>query len=225
MSMSTFDTVILVMVVTGGILVIGGLYLIGSGALKLTGDKAGKTDLKIGDFFQIATTVPGLGIFLIGLLFEATSLSYADKARGDDLDTRVRAAVESDRTAHAMRLTGLVQTPTDQNINLSICLGQQIVARSNNPFDYTVGPYPDFLVMQIETAGVAPQRWTVAAADRVPPSLRNFSRLISPNNGVVDLGQVQLKQIVNLEPVLAQLPSPSAEAPPVPAGAAYIAPR
>jgi hypothetical protein len=221
--MDLFSSVILAIVATGGVLVLGGIFLIASGALKLAGDKSGKTDLKIGDFFQMGTTVPGLGIFMLGLAFEFVGLYYANEARRDDVAGQISSAVKKERDDHALRLAGIVQMNSDQDVRLSVCMGQQIVVRSNNPFDSTIGPYLDFVVVRLETEGVRPQLFTIARTDHLPPSFKTFSHLVQPQNGLADMGQVSLDQVVDLTSAIRgkQLPVLLEPTTPIPAGAAY----
>ena len=67
--MDLFTIAMLFTIAIGFVLVLGGLWLIASGAVKLTGDKQGNATLKVGELFQMGTTVPGLGIFVVGLAF------------------------------------------------------------------------------------------------------------------------------------------------------------
>jgi hypothetical protein len=219
--MDLFGGVILAIVATGAILVVGGIVLIASGALKVVGDKNAKTTMKVGDFLQIGTTVPGLGIFLLGLAFESISLVYANQARHDSVVEQVRDAVQKERQDHVMQLSGIVSMPTEQDVRVSVCMGQQLVVRSNNPFNNRIGPYLDFVVVRLETEGAPPQLITVYGRDDVPESFRNFSRLVRPRNGVVDI-QTRLEQVVDLTPAIRSIALPPAPpAADVPAGSAY----
>lgn len=227
--MDLFGSVILAIMATGSVLVIGGLFLIGSGALKLVGDKSSRTTLKVGAFLQLATTVPGLGIFLLGLAFHSVGLYYANEARRDDMAGQIASAVQKageehrkEREEHALRLAGIVQMDADQEVRLSVCMGQQLILRANNPFESSIGPYLDFVVVKLETEGAIPQLFTISGSDHVAPSFRTFSHLIQPQHGLVDIGSVRLEQVVNLGPAvrdkLLQISSPP---PRIPAGSAY----
>ncbi|RWA75608.1 hypothetical protein [Mesorhizobium sp.] len=222
--MDLFSGVIFAIVATGGVLVLGGIFLIASGALKLAGDKNGLTDVKIGDFFQMGTTVPGLGIFLLGLAFDFVGLYYANQARRDDIAGQIDAAVQKERADHALRLTGVVQMSADQDVRLSVCMGQELVVRSNNPFANTIGPYLDFMVVRLETAGVPPQLFTIARSDFLPDRFKGFSHVYMQQNGMVDMGQVRLDQVVNLTPAVSRglIPvTPPAPSQLIPTGSAY----
>jgi hypothetical protein len=221
MTITLFGIVIVTIVTTGAILVLGGLFLIGSGALKLVGDQAGKTDLKVGDILQVGTTVPGLGIFLLGLAFSCVSLYYANQARQDDVKEQVKTALEKIQNDHALRLTGLVQMKADQDVRLSICMGQKLIVRSNNPFVSQIGPYLDFIVVSMETEGAAPKLFTITDSHNLSPSFKSFSRIVQPRNGLADIGQVVLDQVVNLTPAIASKALPVASVIPIPAGQAY----
>lgn len=220
--MDLFGFAISAIVVTGAALVLGGMYLIASGAIKLAGDRAGKTEMKFGDLFRMTTTVPGLGIFMLGLAFDCIGLYYANEARRDNVPRQIEAAVKKDREAHAVRLAGFVKMNVDQEVRLSVCMGQEVVVRSNNPFDNRIEPYLDFMIVRLETAGVAPQLFTITLSDNVPPSFKNFAHFVLSHNGVADLGQVQLDQVVNLSPLIQtnQLSLPTATSP-QPVGTAY----
>lgn len=216
--MDLFSGVIFAIVATGGVLVLGGIFLIASGALKLAGDKSGTTDVKIGDFFQMGTTVPGLGIFLLGLAFDTVGLYYANQARRDDVAGQISAAIQKERDDHVLRLTGIVLMKADQDVRLSVCMGQQIVVPSNNLFDSSIGPYLDFMVVRLETAGVPPKTFTIARSDRLPPSFKSFSHLVLPQDGLADMGEVELDQVVDLTSVLPVPPPPPQL---IPAGSSY----
>ena len=226
-----FSIVSFVLVATGAAMVLGGIYLIASGSLKLAGDKAGRTDVKFGGLFQIATTVPGLGFFVIGLVFQFGALYYVNQARVEDgklaegaVAKRIAEAVEADRAAHAMRLAGVFVTGRQQNVRLSVCLGQETTVQSNAPFDIAIGPYLDFFSVRMVTEG-AEQAWTVASADRLPPARRNYgARFVSPRDGIADMGEVKLERTVNLDGLLGadgRAAAPPLALPPRPAGGAY----
>ena len=220
--MDLFGSVILAIVATGGVLVLGGIFLVASGAVKLAGDKSGKTDLRIGDFFHMGTTVPGLGIFVLGLAFEFIGLYYANQARRDDINEMIGVAVRKERDTHALRLAGVVRMNTDQDVRLSVCMGQQLVVRSNNPFTSTIGPDLDFVVLRLETEGVPPQLFTITSSGDLPPSFKTFTRVVQSQHGLADIGQVELDQVVNLAPLLrGRSPSTLEPVPPIPAGSAY----
>lgn len=217
--MDLFKSVILAIVATGGVLVIGGIYLIASGAIKLAGEKDGGTTIKIGDLLQVGTTVPGLGIFIVGLVFDMTGLYYANMARTDDIPGQIAKAIERDSQNHALKLAGIVKTKNDQDVRLTVCMGHQLVVESNNPFDEKVGPYLDFIVAKLESAGAVPQQYTIFTSSSLPASFKGFTRLVQPRkDGLVDMGTIQLNQVVDLSNIK---PMASAALSTLPAGSAY----
>ena len=207
--MDLFGGAIAAMMATGCILVIGGLYLIGSGALKLAGDKDGSTNFKFGDLLQVGTTVPGLGIFVIGMVFELAGVHYANQARvdSDQLQPLIAAALTADQNHHAMKLAGLFKTiGQNQPVLVQICLGDPISVPSNMGFRHTLGPYLDssdqFVTVTLQTAGAAPVSYMIAGSD-IPASWKSAGRYIQLKDGIFDLGNIELKQSIDLGPAIA----------------------
>jgi hypothetical protein len=233
--MNNFDVVILSIVATGALMVIGGLCLIGTGALKLAGDKAGNSDFKIGTFLHIGTTVPGLGIFIVGLAFDCTGLYYANLKRHDDIEYQARRddikdqldkGVQEERQSHELHLVGTIQMADDQDVRLSVCMGDQYIVGSNNWFDKTIGPYPNYLVITLETAGAPPQRYTVSMSDQSPSGTADLPpHLIRPQHGRADMTGVRLNQLVRQEELQPQVSAQSEAAPRHAVGSAYEANR
>jgi hypothetical protein len=201
--MDLFGGVIAAMVATGCILVVGGLYLIASGALKLAGDKDGSTNFKFGDLLQVGTTVPGLGIFLIGMLFELAGLYYANQARvdSDQLNTRIAAALSEEQQHHALKLTGMIKTATGLPVSVQICMGNQIYVPSNMGFQQTLGPYLDFVTATLQTAGSPPVSYIISGST-LPPSFKTYARVVQPKDGIFDLGNIELNQAIDLTPAI-----------------------
>lgn len=209
--MDLFSATVLIVGATGAALVLGGLALVASGAVKLAGSRGrgGAVNLKFGDLFQLGTTVPGLGIFVLGLAFQAVAMYYANEARQQDLNSRIEEALRNDQAAHTLHLTGILHVPGQENVRMSVCLGQVLSVPSNSPFNQKIGPYLDFLNVKLEAPGVPPQLWTIAPASEVTASLQNFTRFVAPRAGRVDMGQVTLTPVVDLTPVLAPALAPA----------------
>ena len=207
--MDLFGGVIAAMVATGCLLVIGGLYLIGSGALKLAGDKDGSTNFKFGDLLQVGTTVPGLGIFMIGMLFELAGVYYANQARidGDQVKSQIAAALAADQNHHAMQLAGLVKMAgSSQPVNVQICLGDTMTVASNMGFQHMIGPYLDssdqIVVVTLQTAGAPPVSYMIAGSDAAA-SLKSAGNFLQPKDGRVDMGSIELQKAIDLDPAIA----------------------
>jgi hypothetical protein len=219
--MSLFDIVILAVVATGAALVIGGMILIGSGAIKLTATKNSTTTIKVlGDFLQLATTVPGIGLFLVGLAFEYISINYANQSRRDNIEQLVRTAVQTDRDAHAIHVSGFFKSQNYQDVLLTVCVGGSTVVATNTPFNSTIDLYSNYFAVKIESPGVAPEQWTVARSGQLPESYRKFSHTVFLDKGSADFGMIPLIQKVQLAALNPTLPPPPGP-PTAPAGAAY----
>ena len=111
---------------------------------------------------------------------------------------------------------------TDQDVRLTVCMGQPRLIPTNNPFRDQIGPYLDFVVVRLETEGVRPQVFTISQIQNLPSSFTTLPRLVHTQGGVADMGLVKLDQIVDLGASIQGKPLAAAEPlPTIPAGSAY----
>lgn len=191
-----FDVVVFTLSLTGLVMVVGGIILIARGAVALEAAKDGATALTLGDFLKLSTTVPGLGLFLIGLAFEVSAAIYANAARKDVIKDEIAKAVDADRAQHALHLHGYFEArdPGAQAITISVCVNGATTVFPNVPFDQSIDLYSESIILKAESPGVRTQIWALSKQVK-----GQYGNEIVLADGRADLGKVPLIQTVRLE--------------------------
>ncbi len=223
--MTSFDFAVLLILITGAIIAIGGLWLIRTGAVKLVDDKAGHSTIKFGEFLSIGTTVPGLGIFIVGLCFDYMGLYYenAHQERREAIEAEIASRLQQEVRSHEVHLSGTIKMADDQQIRLSVCMGQEISVASNDSFSTEITPYPDYLVIKLETEGARMQRYMIAMSERAAESHPTITHMIRPQKGFADMGSIKIDQIVQMPKQVLERQAAvyAGDVPRVPAAGAY----
>lgn len=194
-----YPIVVLITEITGGILVVGGLWLVAKGIVKLVGQE-GNTQVTFAKLLTVSTTVPGLGIFLLGFVFEGAALYCSNQI--ENIPQQIKNAESSEDaklvSENTLHLTGMISGTDNEDVILSVCVGSNYDVSSNAAFDTTIGPNSSSpLIVTLSAPGVEAEKWTVVAPG-MADSITKYDRVIISKDGVGDMGAIKLQQIVDL---------------------------